>query len=361
MVEKIRPIHQDDPWKRFIGNDQLQRDTATIQRAVGGRNQRWIHMGDWPISDHGNDKDGKRKGTKFPTITPTLHTLQTPFHSREEQTPQQSRFFQSKTRTRRISCRNVETHSRNREELRIRRNNGSRSARTKFLSVIGKTTGDNDLKKKIKKGDMSVEAITDTIHEYMYEKMKESKNSKEETKIKHVDKKRTYQKLEKERQNKFRKVDCIRCGAPKWNKSHDCPAKTKKCLNCGKIGNYARLCRSKQNTDRRIKHNQQDSEATSAEEDNWTPNKIHSINNTVHSWRQISKDGQPFFTVTVLVNNRPIKFIIDSGSPVTLIPKEKFNGTTTIYPLNEEHRDVYNNKIKFEGKTMAKIESDGEK
>ena len=135
----------------------------------------------------------------------------------------------------------------------------------------------------------------------------------------------------------------------------------KKCLNCGKICHYARLCRSKQNKDRRIKHIQQDSEATSAEQDNWTPSKIHSINNTVHSTRQIYKDGQPFFTVTVLVNNRPIKFIIDSGSPVTLIPKQKFNGTTIKYPLNEEYRDVNNNKIKFEEKTMASIEKYGEK
>ena len=38
---------------------------------------------------------------------------------------------------------------------------------SKFLSVIGKTTGDNELKKKLKNGDMSVEAITDTIHEYL--------------------------------------------------------------------------------------------------------------------------------------------------------------------------------------------------
>ena len=61
---------------------------------------------------------------------------------------------------------------------------------------------------------MSVEAITDTIHEYMYEKMNESKDSEEETKIKHVDIKRTYHKPERGKQNKFRKVDCIRCGAP---------------------------------------------------------------------------------------------------------------------------------------------------
>ena len=34
---------------------------------------------------------------------------------------------------------------------------------SKFLSVIGKSTGDHDLKKKIRKSDMSVEAITDAL------------------------------------------------------------------------------------------------------------------------------------------------------------------------------------------------------
>ena len=73
---------------------------------------------------------------------------------------------------------------------------------------------------------MSVEAITDTIHEYMFEKMNESRDSKEETKIKHVDRKRNYQKAEKEKSNKFRRVDRVRCGAPTWSTQHDCPAKT---------------------------------------------------------------------------------------------------------------------------------------
>ena len=65
--------------------------------------------------------------------------------------------------------------------------------------------------------------------------------------------------------------------------------------------------------------------------------------------------------MTVLVNSRPIKFIIDSGSPITPIPKQKVNEYTTIYPLQQEYKDVNNNKIKFEGKTMANIEMDGEK
>ena len=45
---------------------------------------------------------------------------------------------------------------------------------TKFFPVIRKTTVDNNLKKKIKKGDMSVHALPDTIYEYKYEKMNES-------------------------------------------------------------------------------------------------------------------------------------------------------------------------------------------
>ena len=67
----------------------------------------------WTISDHGNDKDGKRKRTKFSTLILTLHTFQTSVNSRAEQTPQHSRFLQDKTRTGGISCRNLETHSRN--------------------------------------------------------------------------------------------------------------------------------------------------------------------------------------------------------------------------------------------------------
>ena len=54
---------------------------------------------------------------------------------------------------------------------------------SKFLSVIGKSTGDYDLKKKIRKNDMSVEAITDALHEPMYEKLNDSPETEEEKKI----------------------------------------------------------------------------------------------------------------------------------------------------------------------------------
>ena len=75
----------------------------------------------------------------------------------------------------------------------------------------------------------------------------------------------------------------------------------------------------------------------------------------------MNKDGPDFFTLTALVDNRPIKFIIDSGSPVTLIPKSLFNGITPLKPLKTEYRDVNDNRIKFEGKPIAIIETDGKR
>ena len=54
---------------------------------------------------------------------------------------------------------------------------------SKFLSLICKSTGDYDLKKKIRKNDMSVKATTDAIHEYMYEKLNDSPETEEEKKI----------------------------------------------------------------------------------------------------------------------------------------------------------------------------------
>ena len=61
---------------------------------------------------------------------------------------------------------------------------------SKFLSVIGKSTGDYDLKKKIRKSDMSIEAITEALHEYMYEKSNDSPETEEEKKIRYLKKKK---------------------------------------------------------------------------------------------------------------------------------------------------------------------------
>ena len=164
---------------------------------------------------------------------------------------------------------------------------------------------------------MSIEAVPDTIHEYMYQKMKESRDSEEETKIIHVDRKSKYQKPEQKTNSEKSIVSDAAHRTGVNNTTARQKQRNAKCLNCGKIGHYAKLCRTKQKSDRKIKHIYPESEATSAQEDDWSINKRHLITRTVHSTKQITRDGQRVFTTTALVKNRPIKFIIDSGLPVT--------------------------------------------
>ena len=89
---------------------------------------------------------------------------------------------------------------------------------SKFLSVIWKLTGDYDLKNKIRKSDMSIEAITEALHDYMYEKLNHSPET-EEKKIRYLNKRKTKNTKDlSEKPTKFKKVDCNRCGAPNWSR-----------------------------------------------------------------------------------------------------------------------------------------------
>ena len=97
---------------------------------------------------------------------------------------------------------------------------------------------------------------------------------------------------------------------------HTCPARGKKYTKCEKIGHYVECCRTNKRVNRIQKH-----ETSSAEEDDWSPNTIHSVNQKTLSTRQMNKDVPEFLTLMALVNNRPIKFKLDRGSPVTLIGK----------------------------------------
>ena len=131
-----------------------------------------------------------------------------------------------------------------------------------------------------------------------------------------------------DKQTKFEKLDCYRCGAPNWSRQHECPARGKKCAKCEKIGHYASCCRTNKKVNGIQAH-----ETSSADEDDWSPDTTHCVNQKIPSTRQMSKDCPDFFTLTALVNNRPIKFIIDSGSPVALIPKSQHNGIAPLKPL----------------------------
>ena len=168
MVEKIRPIHQADPWYRLIENDQLQRNITTIQRPVGRWNQRYIHMGDWTVSYHENEKTVREREPNSLPLYRLYTLLRLHFFPVRNKHHSRADFFNFKTRTGRISCRNLETHSRGWKELPIRKNNGSWNTCIKISIRNWENYGWQGTKEEKKKEDLSVEAITDTIHEFMY-------------------------------------------------------------------------------------------------------------------------------------------------------------------------------------------------
>ena len=201
---------------------------------------------------------------------------------------------------------------------------------------------------------MTIETITDLIHEYMYDRLNDSNNSNDGRNVKHVQerpqKRKWSEKSSYERnkrrpeyqKQKYKDNRCGQCGAPNWSRQHVCPARTVECRNCKKKGHYEKMCR----LPKRIQY--VDKISSSAEEDNWDYNKIQSINN--------KKKKEDFFHATLLVNDVPIKFIIDSGSPVTLIPQKLFKGTSEVTKLNTNYKDV-NDKIEFRGQTLATVKT----
>ena len=95
-----------------------------------------------------------------------------------------------------------------------------------------------------------------------------------------------------------------------------------------------------------------DTTTSPAEEDNWDYDRIQRVENT--------KQKKGFYNATLLVNNVPINFIIDSGSPVPLIPECLFCKLTPIEPLKTTYKDVNNQKIDFTGQTKAMVKTNKE-
>ena len=61
---------------------------------------------------------------------------------------------------------------------------------SKFASLIGNSTGNYALKQKIRKGNISMEATIDAIHEYLYEEMNNTTDSEDGRTVENVEKRK---------------------------------------------------------------------------------------------------------------------------------------------------------------------------
>ena len=128
----------------------------------------------WAIGQSALTEMNKTVREREPSVLP-LHKLDTLFrlHFTPERTVQHSRanFFDLERETNETAAdvwKRILDVEKNCEFETI---TAAELIASKFLSLMGKYTGDFELKKKIRKNDMSIETITDAINEYMYEKL----------------------------------------------------------------------------------------------------------------------------------------------------------------------------------------------
>ncbi|CAG2222040.1 unnamed protein product [Mytilus edulis] len=115
---------------------------------------------------------------------------------------------------------------------------------------------------------------------------------------------------------------CGNCGR-RHSKHEECPAKGKKCNSCQKWNHFAQVCRSKQRVDEVVLDTDSDSDQE------FFIDCINEHNTFINDKNKVKRD-QAFATITVC--SKPIKFKLDTGSQVNILPKHifeslKFNGT----------------------------------
>ena len=111
------------------------------------------------------------------------------------------------------------------------------------------------------------------------------------------------------------------------------------------MGHFARVCRSKTDSTRKLKITYL--EETYNEEEESKPEGIQQIGHI----NRVLPDKNDNYGIKLKINGKYQDFVIDNGSPVTIMPNNpELYDQKDIKPLNERYQDVNKNEIKFLGK-----------
>ena len=139
---------------------------------------------------------------------------------------------------------------------------------------------------------------------------------------------------------------CRFCNAQNWSSIHKCPAQEANCINCVKKEHYARACKQ------RTKNNRTVGKLT--EEEETEPNaSMSESDESIYPIKEIKNvvEQQKHYTAKIKINGTPKEFIIDTGSPVTIMPlDEQLMKKTEIQKITNRYQDVNKNEVKFRGR-----------
>ena len=219
------------------------------------------------------------------------------------------------------------------------------------------TIKDKRARDKFIKGPLKIQLVLETIEldnynrKYGDKKPKTKKARKDSTSsststevVGHTNqtrKRKTQFNEKRKRSNR----NCRFCGKPNWSLEHICPARRAQCNNCKKMGHFAKVCKTK--TVSRV------AEAISSDSNTEPWPEIDHIQ-SVSGINRVD-----FYKAILLVHGQPIEFIIDTGSPVTIIPpiiiSIEMKKTTKTFV------DVNKNPIKFKGGAIVEVKTEKSK
>ena len=216
----------------------------------------------------------------------------------------------------------------------------------------------------MKEKTLEMKKVIELIKQNTYEK-KNKKNTIPEalisTKEKHIIKEEPIQRMErygtKPKNKYFGNRPCRYCSTPNWTPMHKCPATEVNCNKCGKKGHYAKACRQKFSNNRTVKRltedetNELNESSCESEEDIQHIKEIKKIEET-----------NKHYTAIVKINGITKEFIIDTGSPISIMPPDqRIMKLTEIQKVTNRYQDVNKNEVKFRGKVPVNIEYENNK
>ena len=125
----------------------------------------------------------------------------------------------------------------------------------------------------------------------------------------------------------------------------------KLCNNCGKKGHFARVCRQKENYRRKVQNVTEETTAIGGESDESETSiyRIEEINRIT--------DRNKYLTAKVKVNGIEKEFIVDTGSPISIMPAdEQILKKFEMQKIKHRYQDVSKNEVKFRGQIQTDIE-----
>ena len=145
---------------------------------------------------------------------------------------------------------------------------------------------------------------------------------------------------------------CRFCNAPNWSPIHKCPALEANCNKCGKKGHFAKACRQRTYNNQTVKR--------LTEDETQQPNEsISESEESIHHIKEIKaiEEENKHYTATIKINGVKKDFIIDTGSPITIVrPDERITKHAEIQKVTNRYQDVNKNEVKFREKVPVNIE-----